>query len=347
MMQLLQILRQLPLDTFFGVDVYHSNRADSIAALAASGIRMIDQGIGHSVSSHLRQHGHQYDLILLSRAHVASKYIDEVRQFAPRSKIIFDTTDLSFMRGIRGAKVTGNAGLLRQALAARRDELSTARKSDITLTVSTAEQEILEGECPGIASHVVSLIHEARASAPPFSGREDILFVGAASHLPNLDGILHFCQEVRPILARTLPGVKTRIVGTNPPDSISSYASEDCLVMGHIPDLIPWMDHSKLSIAPLRFGAGVKGKVLMSMAHGLPVVASSIAAEGIPALDGRDILIADGPDAFGRKIAHLYHDEALWSHLSANGMKLVGQHFSLAVARDAIREVLRRLDVGI
>ena len=117
--------------------------------------------------------------------------------------------------------------------------------------------------------------------------------------------------------------------------------------MGHVPDLTSWLDRSVLSIAPLRFGAGVKGKVVTSMAHGLPVVASSIAVEGIPAQDGRDVLIADDPGALAHKIAALYRDEVLWSQLSRNGTGLVERCFSPAVAMAAIVETLHGLGVNL
>jgi O-antigen biosynthesis protein len=347
MMQLLRIFRQLSLETTFGVDAFSPKRTQSLAMLRAEGIEVIDHGIDQPVLSHLREQGDRYDLILLSRAHVARKYIDETRHFAPRAKLIFDTTDLSFLRGIRAAKVTRNAGLMRQALEAKRDELYVARGSDITLVVSEAEREILARECPDIAIGVVSLIRETHHSAPPFAGREGILFVGAAAHLPNLDGILYFCEQVRPILAQILPGVSLRIVGSNPPEAVRQCADEGCIVMGHVPDLTPWLDRCVLSIAPLRFGAGVKGKVVMSMAHGLPVVASSIAVEGIPAQDGRDVLIADDPAAFAHKIAELCRNEALWSRLSGNGMALVERCFSPASAKKAIVEILRGLAIAL
>jgi O-antigen biosynthesis protein len=347
MMQLLRIFRQLSLEITFGVDAYSPKRVESLAMLRAEGVDVIDHRVDKPVISHLREQGDRYDLILLSRAHVARKYIDEVRRLAPRAKLIFDTTDLSFLRGVRAAKVTRNAGLMRQALEAKRDELYVARGSDITLVVSEAERDILTRECPGIATGVVSLIWETHHSVPPFAGREGILFIGAASHLPNLDGILYFCVQVRPILARQLPGINLRIIGPNPPEAVRQYASENCLVMGHVRDLTPLLNGSVVSIAPLRFGAGVKGKVVTSMAHGLPVVASSIAVEGIPALDGRDVLIADGPDAFADKIVTLYRNEALWSQLSRNGLGLVERWFSPAVAREAVLAVLHRLDVKL
>ena len=116
-------------------------------------------------------------------------------------------------------------------------------------------------------------------------------------------------------------------------------------VFRRLADLGALLDRSVASVAPLRFGAGVKGKVLTSMAHGPPVVASSIAIEGIPAEDGREVLVADDPDAIARKIVELHRDEGLWSVLSRNGLGPVERSYSPAVARDAVLAVLRRLDV--
>ena len=116
---------------------------------------------------------------------------------------------------------------------------------------------------------------------------------------------------------------------------------------GWVADLVPYLNRSRLSIAPLRYGAGVKGKVLTSMSHGLPVVLSSPAAEGIPVVDGRDALVADDPVDFRDRIVELYRDEQLWSELSANGLALVARRFSLTTARRQLRHLFGQLGLPV
>jgi glycosyltransferase involved in cell wall biosynthesis len=112
------------------------------------------------------------------------------------------------------------------------------------------------------------------------------------------------------------------------------------LVHGHVPDIAPYMDGCRIALAPLRYGAGVKGKVNLSMAHGQPVVATPSAVEGMHLRDGDDVLVAGDATAFADAVVRLYHDEALWQRLSAGGLANVARHFSLDAARDSVRRLL-------
>lgn len=299
---------------------------------------------GHAaIETHLKQQGQVYDVVILSRLSVASRYMQIVRQAAPQAAVIFDTTDLHFLRGFRGAKVTGKVNLMRSALLAKRDELAIARQADCTLVVSPVEKAILEEECPGIPVHVISNIHTIYGSRRPFSERQGIIFVGSFPHHPNIDGMAYFYEAIYPLLKAKLPDVKITIIGSDPPEWLKQAGTDHFIVTDYVPDIAPYFNHCRLSIAPLRYGAGVKGKVLLSMGYGVPVVASSIAAEGIPVVNGHDMLIADTPERFGEAIIELYTDEALWSQMSANGLEIIARHFSFATARQALMNLFDRL----
>src|SRR5690606_23116533 len=114
---------------------------------------------------------------------------------------------------------------------------------------------------------------------------------------------------------------------------------EGVTVHGHVPDIAPYMDGCRVALAPLRYGAGVKGKVNLSMAHGQPVVATSCAIEGMHARDGHDVLVADDADAFADAVVRLYGDQVLWTRLAAGGLENVARHFSLDAARGTVRRV--------
>jgi len=117
-------------------------------------------------------------------------------------------------------------------------------------------------------------------------------------------------------------------------------------VTGHVPDLTPYFDNCRLSVAPLRFGAGVKVKVLMSMGYGVPVVGSSIAAEGLCLTDGKDVLMADDPNDFCKAVVTLYQDEMLWNTISENGFAIISQYFSYAAVREKLLELLASIERG-
>ena len=299
-----------------------------------------------SITRHLERHGRRYGLVVLSRLPVASKYLPTVRRHAPQARVVFDTVDLHYLRGFRAAKTTSNAALLKRSLLEKRQELALVRDADCTVVVSGVEREILERECPGAQVQVVSLIEEATGSTTRFADREGVLFVGAFPHYPNVDAMEYFCRDVLPRLDARPPRLRVTIVGTEPPPWLRERQSDRFDVLGHVPRVEPYLDRCRVSIAPLRYGAGIKGKVVMSMGRGVPVVASSTAAEGISARPGEDMLVADSPTEFADAIVRLHEDETLWSQVSASGVDLVATRFSIAAARTNLSVLLQRLDLS-
>ena len=140
-----------------------------------------------------------------------------------------------------------------------------------------------------------------------------------------------------------LPGVRFHCIGSHVPDEVLAFNAVDgVIVHGHLPDIAPYMDGARIALAPLRYGAGVKGKVNMSMAHGQPVVATSCAVEGMHMRDGEDVLVADTARDFADAIVRLYEDEALWTRIRDAALRNVETHFSLDAGRDVVRRVLLR-----
>jgi len=191
---------------------------------------------------------------------------------------------------------------------------------------------------------VLSNIHEPIAGGKPFAEREGLVFIGGFQHPPNTDAVLWYAQEVLPRVRRRLPGVPTYIVGSHVPATIRALAAPDFVVAGYVPDVAPFFTGCRVSIAPLRYGAGVKGKVNLAMSYGLPVVATSPAVEGMHLVPGEDVMVADDPELFAAAIERVYGDEALWQRLSAGGVGNIRRHFSRAVARQALDELFAVAD---
>jgi glycosyltransferase involved in cell wall biosynthesis len=189
---------------------------------------------------------------------------------------------------------------------------------------------------------VLSNVHDLSPTVAPFDERRGIVFIGGFQHPPNVDAMLWYAREVLPHVRRRLPGVKTYVVGSRVSSSIAALAADDFAVLGYVPDIAPYLAGCRVSISPLRYGAGVKGQVNSAMSHGLPVVATSASIEGMRLEDGVDVLVADEAEAFAASIARVYEDRALWERLSAGGLRNVERHFSRAVARDALIELLAR-----
>jgi glycosyltransferase involved in cell wall biosynthesis len=218
------------------------------------------------------------------------------------------------------------------------------RKADMTLVVSAAEQEILARDCPEARVRIVSNIHDVHCSTRTIAERHGIVFVGAFPHHPNVDAMQFFCKDILPSVRQRLGDTKITIVGSQPPQWLQNMNSEHFVVAHRIPDLAPLLNECRVSMAPLRYGSGVKGKVLLSMGYGVPVVGTSIAAEGIPAMTGREILIADNAVSFADALNEVYRDEMLWNKLAQNGKKVVENYFSRDVARSALTRLFRELE---
>ena len=185
-------------------------------------------------------------------------------------------------------------------------------------------------------------MHEINGARHQFAEREGLWFVGGFQHPPNVDAMQWFVREVWPRIAERLPDARFHIVGSKMPDAIRRLAGERVEVHGHVPDLSPFLDRCRIAVAPLRYGAGVKGKVNQSMAHGQPVVATPIAVEGMHVVPGEDALVAESPDAFADAVVALYGDESLWTKLSEGGVRNVERAFSFDAAREALARILPR-----
>jgi glycosyltransferase involved in cell wall biosynthesis len=199
--------------------------------------------------------------------------------------------------------------------------------------VSSVEQQLLREARPDKAIEIVSNIVEVPGSNTPFGLRRDFLFIGGFQHTPNIDAVIFFIEKIYPLVRERLRDVKFYIIGDKAPPELVALATEDIIITGLQRDVRPFFESVKLSIAPLRYGAGVKGKINQSIAFGVPVVATSLAVEGMELTDHKDILVADEPEDFARALIELYESEDLWSRLSENGIKKTKARYSIPAAR--------------
>lgn len=271
----------------------------------------------------LETHGSEFDVAVLCRAHFAAKYLPTLLALRRRPFIIFDTVDLHYLREQRLAALEGDAGLARAAERTRAIELGVMRSSEMVWVTSTHEAELLRADDVGTKVEIVPMIHTVRADVPPFGSRRNILFIGSFRHPPNEDAVMYFVEEILPLVRSELPGVQLLIVGPHVPQSILKLASSDVKVLGYVQDVTPVFDACRVSVAPIRYGAGVKGKITHSLAWGLPAVATPVAAEGMQMVDGVHLMIASDPVSFARRVVSVHEDEELWTRLSSAGRRQV------------------------
>ncbi|WP_045758300.1 glycosyltransferase [Xanthomonas albilineans] len=294
-----------------------------------------------NMTTFLQQHGTRFHSVLLVRHHLAHACLPLLQRFAPQARRLFDTVDLHYLRERRGAELSGDARLQREAERTRVRELEVMAQVDVTILVSAVEREQLQREAPQVRTALISNLHDVAGPGLPWTQRRDLVFVGGFRHVPNVDAVRWFLQEVFPLLRARLPQVRFHCIGADIPEDLHRLgeATAGVELLGHVPDIAAYMDGMRIAVAPLRFGAGVKGKINLSMAHGQPVVATTCAVEGMHLRHGQDVLIADDAVHFADAIAHLYTDATLWQTLADNGLRNIATHFSLDAARDTVREV--------
>ncbi len=296
--------------------------------LGALGVEVWGDPFVKSVEEYLVERGHLYDRIVLSRVEVADACLEKVRQHCPNATVVFDTVDLHFLRLERELNVRGSLAGGFDLEQITRDELAAINGADVTWVCSSVERDLLAERAPDAIVEVVSNIHDEEITETEVEGRKDLLFVGGFEHPPNLDGIRWFVEEVFPAIRADAPGITLHIVGSSTNDEVVQLEGDGIVVHGHVADLRSLYERCRVVVAPLRYGAGVKGKVTQAMALGVPVVATSMAAEGLDAQDEEHLLIADDSSLFAMRVLRLLTEDDLWVWVRTCGRKLVADQFS-------------------
>lgn len=223
----------------------------------------------------------------------------------------------------------------------RRYQRDISRHFDAILTVSEVDRAAM-AEVVADPSRIEVLpiaIDPGPGPLPRHPDGPHILHLGTMFYLPNADGVLWFAREVYPRIRARLPQVRFSIVGPHPPPEVRALANPEAgiVVTGYVLDVEPIIRRSSVLVVPLRAGSGMRVKILTALAQGLPVVTTSLGYEGIAAVPGRDLLVADTPEAFAEAVLRVLTDEALARALVANGRRLIEQHYDY-------RLVCRKLD---
>ena len=301
---------------------------DEIAALGALGCEVLCDRDGGNLPDWLHRHGRELHAVMLCRHTVAGQYEALVRHHSPQARLLFDTVDLHFLREQRAAELSGKPAMLRQAESSRRSELALIEQVDVSFVVSPHEQTLLKGLLPKARIELLSNIHEVHGCRRPHVERRDLVFIGGFGHPPNSDAMRWIASELLPGMRQQIPDLRLHVLGDVPEAARRELATAGLEFHGRVPDLSPWLDGCLASLAPLRFGAGVKGKINTAMSYGVPVVATPVAVEGMQLEHGHDVLLADDAVSFANAVRSLSMDAALWQRLSAAGQDNVRQHFS-------------------
>ncbi|HSC47314.1 MAG TPA: glycosyltransferase [Gammaproteobacteria bacterium] len=310
-------------------------------ALQRMGVECVYAPYCSSIKDYLKEHAKGFDVVQMARPYVAIQYLDLLRRVAPDARFIYNTVDLHYLRERRQAELEKNPLIAHRAERTRADELHLISESDAAIVVSPVEKDFLEHEVPGSNVQVVQLVLDEEPEGKPFEERRDILFIGGYQHTPNVDAVLYFVRDILPGLRQQIPDLRFFALGSNPPAELRELACDHIVVPGFERDISPYFDACRLMVAPLRYGAGIKGKIGTSFSYGLPVVATPLAVEGMELMHGEDVLVGDEPVEFIAATLRLYNDEVLWRRLSQGGRRVLRERYSPEVIRARLEEVIR------
>ena len=267
-----------------------------------------------------------FDAIVVSPWQTAELLLPTLRRHAPDATLIVDTNDVHWVRLERAAE----RGIdVADRVEARRREIAVYGQADRVVCVTEDDAAAVRSEVPGADIVVVPNAHPELDAGPGFDERRGCLFVGNFNHPPNHDALAWWRDEIGARVAVELPGVGLRVVGNDPAGDAAAMAGEGIDVVGVVASTLPYLHQARVSVAPLRYGAGMKGKVGEALAAGLPVVLTSVAAEGMGLVDGEHVLVADTAADFAQCVARLHEDEELWYRLRRAGRDHLLQHFGV------------------
>ena len=289
--------------------------------LAQAGVEVI-LGFDCATFARLTERGEKFDAVWLSRPNVAAAFLENIRRLQANARVIYDTVDLHYLRLSRQEAAQSKSTKWEKM---ERTELDLARRSDVVVVTSAFEQSILRAKGLPVV-RLVGLAEKIVAGSVNPRERNGILFLGNYAHEPNVDAAIWLANEIMPVVLQSIPGASLTLAGADPTPAVTRLGNRRVSVPGFTANLDSTFASHRVFAAPLRFGAGLKGKVLLALAHGVPVVSTAVAAEGI-AESGEDLIVADDAPSFAQALSALCSDDEMWLRYAA-GATRAAQRFS-------------------
>jgi len=287
---------------------------------------------------------HKYDLLHVHLIRMA-QYGDEIVE----PKRVLDLTDAGSLYLERFLKSTKNPFrrlFLKMELGRLKRYEQILDRFDVSLVCSEVDADVLHSRSPraniDLLYNGIDLEYfSVSGAAHPDRGR--IIYTGNMSYYPNIDGALFLINEIFPKIKKSIAYAKLYIVGQNPPSTLKKMSGNDIIVTGFVPDIRAQYLQSVVAVAPIRFGAGTLNKILEPMALGIPVVATSVATEGLPIIDGKDVLIADSADDFADSVIRVLNDSLLQTSLGSNGQSIVRKKYDWKIIAERLDTIYHQV----
>lgn len=270
-----------------------------------------------------------FDMVVFEFYDTALRHLDTVRYYQKTARVIVDSVDLHFRRFLTKAKIEKLAESFLHAAKIEREELTTYQQADSIILVTPEDVKTLKAKNPSVHTGLIPNIH----TVPPLIDKDcgdppQLIFVGGFRHAPNKDAILYLAHDIWPRVKAQLPLAKMMVVGEQPPNEIQQLNGPDFQILGRVPDISTLLFKADISVAPLRWGGGIKGKVGEAMAYGLPVVTTPVGVEGFNLVPGQHAIVANDPEAFAEGIIRLAKDMQLYRTMRQAGHTLIQGHFT-------------------
>ncbi len=293
----------------------------------------------------IEEHAKDIDVVFANRPHITMKYIDLLKE-KTNAKIIYYGHDLHHIREMREYEITKNEELLDSAKYWKKIEYDIMEKADVIFYPSYVEINEIVKNRPEFKDKAraipVYMYEEPHKADVKLSTKEkkDLMFVGGFAHKPNADAVCWFVENVFPQVLEKYPDIKLNVIGSKPTQEVLDLASENIIVHGFVSDeeLENFYHNTRMSVVPLRYGAGMKGKVVEAMYYQIPLITTSIGAEGMPEAE-RVMVICDEADEMAKNIIDLYENYDVLDEMSKKTVDYIQQYFSENAAEKIVRSI--------
>ncbi|WP_231131692.1 glycosyltransferase [Flavobacterium hydrophilum] len=262
----------------------------------------------------------------LHRPEIFEKYYPLVESYKPKTKVFFDMVDFHYLRFKRESELMKEPKIMEVADKYLNLELDNCKKADKIIVISDLEGKTLK-DYYNDESKIITIgnIHQyiKNENSPSFENRKDLLFIGGFDHKPNVDAVSYLHEEIMPLLWESQPEISISIIGSNPPDSILKLHSEKFKIVGYVKEVAPYFLSSRIFVAPLRYGAGIKGKIGQSIEFGLPLVTTNIGAEGFDFAENAQYIVGNTSKQIVDNILLLYQNKEIWNKISSDSEKVI------------------------
>jgi glycosyltransferase involved in cell wall biosynthesis len=346
MLHLLKIFRQLGYHVIFFPD---SGKAEEpyFTLIQQMQVEVIHKRAGSSAwRKELYRCIERVDICWLSRPDLNEKYRYILRT-NKKIKWIYDTVDLHFVRlGREALLLSDQAKRLRRQRSAdkfQKLEISLSKAADVTIAITETEAAELATRGAKLVKVVPNIHVPQPGTSMEFSKREGIMFIGGFAHQPNIDAVIWLINEIMPLVWKSLPDVKVYLVGSHPPQQVLDLATDRVVVTGYVKDVSPYFNTCRVFVAPLRYGAGMKGKIGQALEYALPIVSTKIGIEGMKLENRVNVLEANTTDELNHSVVELYSNSELWQKLHKNGLSAL-KPLLFEYQKDNVGEILASLD---